>query len=144
MTDSTTSAPEAFKERLFGDADAADGASFGHASNTEYPPITLNVARNLLNHNQLIVPTEWWEKRTFLEEAAERGDQWNAEIRFGGAQVDYGEGPQAHIDTVYFISDGEFSRETLKDIVETADMDASETTIEEIDGAEALRLWWDD
>lgn len=132
------------KELLFGDPDAPDGARFGYEPQAEYQPITINVARELLNRNRLVVPTQWWEGEAFLDEASNRGEQWDAEVRFGGEEADLGEGPQAHLDTVYFVSDGEFSRETLLDIVETADMDALEVIIEEVDGQETLQYWWDE
>lgn len=122
----------------------ADEVKFSYEPHANFPPITLDVARNLLNHDELIVPTQWWEEVAFLDEAADRGERWNTKVRFGGATANLGEGPQAHIDTVYFISDGEFSRETLKNMVQTADMDAIEATIEDIDGAETLRLYWDE
>ena len=131
-------------EQLFGEADVADGTTFGYRDRAEFPPITLDVARDLLDDGVLVAPTQWWEHAAFVDETASRGDRWDAEVRFGGTKADYGEGPQAHIDTVYFVSDGEFSRETLKDMVATADMDAVEMTMEYVDGAEALRFYWDE
>lgn len=143
MTDSLS--PErTLKKLLYDDPDAADRARFGFESQAEYRPITMDIAREVLNRNKLIVPTQWWEATEFLDEVSTRSERWNTEARFGGEQVNLGEGPQALIDTVYFISDGNFSRATLKDIVETANMDAIEVTIEEVDDSEVLRLWWDE